>query len=412
MVGAALVAASLGLAAPVSVAPAGAANSPIVSIVVDGRGNGHGIGASMWGVYGWATVYKKSWQEILSFYYGGTTIASVKDSDFASTAVGRMTVQLTKLDGAQTAVVSDTGVLTTPADPGPPDPNPPDPSTTVPTPRSWSALVACEVPGQRNVYAVWGNKAEVCPSTSNPLDAAAGWVQITKAVTGPVVFATPKADAPDAVTPADIVGVCEPSGTVHYYRGNILAANQASGADRTVNDVLLEDYVRAVVDRESAPSWADAVGGSGINALRVQAVAARSFSLANPPRSSVAKVCDTDSCQVYGGVGIRTGGVGTTFKRYEDPRSDRSVTDTAGVVMRTTAGKVANTMFAASNGGRSVSGGLYPAVDDLGDAVPANPYHTWSLTLTASQIMSAWPSIGSLLDIRSLRDLRIVPKNP
>ncbi len=379
-----VVVALLATIAPVATAPVSAATPPVVSIVVDGRGNGHGIGMSQWGAYGWATQHGKSWREILSFYYGSTTIGDVRDSDFSGTAVGRMTVQLTALDGSQTAVVSDTSALTTPAD------------TEA---RSWSSLVAREVSGQHNVYAVWGSASQSCPSNSNPLADTDGWTLITPSVAGPINFATPNADSPSAAVPGDLVGVCEGSGAVRYYRGTMRAANTTTSLDRTVNDVLLESYVRGVVPRESSASWADAAGGAGMNSLKAQAVAARSYSLAGSARSTIYKTCDTTSCQVYSGAAVRTGGLGTSARLLEDSRTNAAVDGTAGVVVRTSADKVANTMFASSNGGRTVSGGMYPAVDDAGDAVAANPHHTWSLTLSASQVMSAWSSIGNLLDI-------------
>ena len=115
--------------------------SPVQSVVIDGRGNGHGAGLSQWGALGWATQYDKTWQEILGIYYTNTSLGQVKDSDFHSTPVGRMRVQLSALDGLQTAVVSESTALSTTVDP---------------TRRAWGSLVAREVAGRNNVYEVWG----------------------------------------------------------------------------------------------------------------------------------------------------------------------------------------------------------------------------------------------------------------
>jgi hypothetical protein len=79
------------------------------------------------------------------------------------------------------------------------------------------------------------------------------------------------------------------------YRG-VLRFLYGDGALRTVNVVNLEQYLRGVVPRESPASWPAA-------ALEAQAVAARSYSLAEN-RNWYAKTCDTTSCQVYGGAGF------------------------------------------------------------------------------------------------------------
>ena len=49
---------------------------------------------------------------------------------------------------------------------------------------------------------------------------------------------------------------------------------------RVVNRLRTEDYLRGVVPREVAASWADAGAGRGAQAVQAQAVAARSYALA------------------------------------------------------------------------------------------------------------------------------------
>jgi len=41
------------------------AGQPPASILVNGKGNGHGRGMSQYGALGWATTYNKTWQDIL-----------------------------------------------------------------------------------------------------------------------------------------------------------------------------------------------------------------------------------------------------------------------------------------------------------------------------------------------------------
>ncbi|HEX9259189.1 MAG TPA: SpoIID/LytB domain-containing protein, partial [Acidimicrobiales bacterium] len=227
-----------------------------------------------------------------------------------------------------------------------------------------------------------------------------GWVLLADGVAGPVTFTVPGGDDPAAPV-ANLLATCEPSGSQRSYRGAIAAANGTAGENRTVNIVTLESYLRGVVPRESPALWGDAGGGKGMHALRAQAVAARSYAMAegrsnNGLRYSYAKTCDTQSCQVYGGAGLRVGG--GALQLLEDPRTDQAVADTAGQVLRTGDGLIAYTMFSASNGGRTF-GNLFPNVDDPGDATASNPHHTWSVLLTAAQIEAAYPGVGRLSSV-------------
>ena len=125
--------------------------------------------------------------------------------------------------------------------------------------------------------------------------------------------------------------------------------------------------------------WATTANGAG----RVSA-----------PRGSGAKICDTSSCQVYGGAAVRSS-LATPINYLESRLSNQAIADTATLVRRYGDGNVANTMFSSSNGGRSVSNGLYPVVDDPGDAVAPNPHNSWSLTMSASNSISNWQAQSS-----------------
>jgi len=443
-----LLAAVLAASVPVirGATSARAAASTVQSIVIDGRGNGHGSGLSQWGALGWATKYDKTWEEILAIYYSGTSLGTLSASDFRNTPVGRITVQLTALDGRQTAVISESGAL----------------SAAVDTQgRRWSSLVAREVPGRNNVYTVWGRTTPTCPAGDDPLGPVdpvdpdnpgdngdgsttvptsapestvapstvapdttapssttpgsttpdstvpttttappvlAGWVRIATNATGPITFTTEKVDRADAASPRDVIGVCQKNRSLRYYRGTVSATNGPTGSNYTFNSVLVDDYVRGVVPRESPASWAKLGGGKGMHALRAQAVAARSYAVAGRGRSSGAKICDTSSCQVYGGTALRSR-VGGKFTPLENAASNAAVADTANRVLRYTNGGVAWTTFSSSNGGRSISS-IYQAVDDPGDAIASNPHHAWSITVPASKILSKWPALGALINIR------------
>ncbi len=352
-----------------------------LAIVIEGQGNGHGRGLSQYGALGWATEYGKDWKWILKHYYGGTSMGAVP-------AGTRMTVRLTAQDNLQTAVIASGGNAFWAERPA----------------QSFNSMVAREVKQvwkgkyYEVSYQVWG-KAGVaeCPSST---DSLASWVSLgtrttittTTTTTGtevaiPVVtFSVPGADDP-ATPVTSLLGVCNSAGAVVHYRGRIIAANGTEGENRTVNDVGIESYVRGVVPRESPASWADRGNGTGINALKAQAVAARSYGLAQN-RYSFAKSCDTTSCQVYGGAGSRTSATANVAVR-EDWRSDRAVSETALMIrVRANAPLVpVSTEFSSSNGART-AGGNFPAVDDLGDKIDFNPHSRWTRILDLKEFAS------------------------
>ncbi len=163
---------------------------------------------------------------------------------------------------------------------------------------------------------------------------------------------------------------CVSTAEQRYYRGELRAVRNG-GNQRTVNAVAVEWYLRAVVPREMPASWALLGDGSGAQALQAQAVSARSYSLGEN-RASYARTCDTISCQVYDGRATRTNG---SLSSNEHPLSDTAIADTAGVV-RIRDGRVARTEFSSSTGGWT-AGGVFPAVEDLGDGTERNPNHDW-----------------------------------
>ena len=363
----AFLASALSWAAPV--APVRAAPGDVnvgLAMVIEGQGNGHGRGLSQYGAVGWATVYGKDWTWILDHYYGGTSMGAVP-------AGTRMTVRLTAQDDLQTAVIASGGNAFWAGGPQ----------------GNFTSMVAREVAssGGQYTYRVWGKTGTaVCPSAS---DSLAGWVSVGTVTTAAglpsVAFSVPGADDP-ATPAASLLGVCDAAGAVRHYRGNIFASNGTAGENRTVNDVEIESYVRGVIPRESPASWADRGNGTGINALKAQAVAARSYGLAQGGgltnrRYSYAKTCDTTNCQVYGGAGTRTSATANIVV-IEDWRSDRAVSETALMIRVRAATPLVpvSTEFSSSNGDRT-AGVNFQAVDDPGDKIDYNPYSRWTRVL-------------------------------
>ena len=357
-----------GLAAvPVAVAPTRpaaaappAAVDDVVAVVLDGQGNGHGRGLSQWGAYGRAIADPgQSADQILDAYYGGTARTQVE-------AGRRITVRLLALDGQQTTVVAGDGTAARILGEG----------------GDYGALSAAAVQGG---YQVYGNANRTC-GTADP-----GWEPVG-GVRSDVNFTSP---AGDDVNFGTTLGVCQPDGQVRYYRGLIRPAG-----GWTVDDVPIELYLRGVLPREVPASWGDAAGGKGMNALMAQAVAARSYGLAQNRYGTTAKTCDSSSCQVYGGAQLRSSAVfgdpNVPLQQLEDPRTNQAIINTDRVVILKN-GSIASAEFSASNGG-TTAGNTYPAIDDPYDDQPGNPLYRWTRVLSPAQAMAAAGVSGTLTD--------------
>ncbi len=179
-----------------------------------------------------------------------------------------------------------------------------------------------------------------------------------------------------------------PSGQ-RAYRGRLRAAAPSAGsrARDTVNDLRMDAYLQGVVPLEIPASWSP-------EAVRAQAVAARTYASYERlhPKAAHYELCDTTSCQVYGGVAA------------EHPASNAAVRATAGVIL-TYDGAPAFTQFASSSGGFTSAGSVpyLAAVEDPYDGWAGNPVHTWSTRLPDTAFERAWPAIGNLTRLQVTR---------
>jgi stage II sporulation protein D len=155
------------------------------------------------------------------------------------------------------------------------------------------------------------------------------------------------------------------------YRGR-LVVRVVSGHLWVVNRVGIEGYLKGVVPRESPASWP-------IEALKAQAVAARSYALTSSGKCS-GYLCPDTRDQVYGGI-------------IPPPNADAAVDATAHEVV-VNAGSVAQTFFFSSSGGRTATpkDGFGPgatnlsylqSVDDPSDLTATNPNRFWQQVYTA-----------------------------
>ncbi len=161
------------------------------------------------------------------------------------------------------------------------------------------------------------------------------------------------------------------------YRGSLCATISPSGLT-LVNDVGIEEYLRGVVPAEMPASFP-------AEALKAQAVAARSYTLANTGlhTPSGADLCDSDHCQVYDGTG------------REHSATDAAVAGTAGQVLAVR-GKVISAQYSSNCGGyTSPSGtlgaaGAVPDTDSKGVPFCAcDSTQAWQCRATQSQMLAA-----------------------
>ena len=366
----------------VTTANAYGGDMPPTAVLVRGRGNGHGRGLSQFGSFGWATKFGKSWQEILTFYYINGTSNSISTLQ-AGDPSSETRVRLTTFDNrSQVAMISRTGQL------------------SVNGLGPYGAVLLREV--TRNAYDIYAAAASNCTFDTG---APAGFTRVATSVTAPTV-SVPSSATSSGVAANDLIGLCEPptrsipQGRVRYYRGSIQAVNDANGDNRVVNNVNIEEYLRGVVPRESPATWGSVANGAGMNALRAQAVAARTYAL-NQNRYSYARTCDTTSCQVYGGAALHTIGDGPQV--IEHPLTDAAIADTRGVVIRGANGALVSTEYTSSNGGRT-AGGVFAVQQDDGDIAADTLLQSWSRIFTAQEIEAKYKSIGVFTGIVTEHD--------
>jgi stage II sporulation protein D len=184
----------------------------------------------------------------------------------------------------------------------------------------------------------------------------------------PTLLAGPLVFLPGKGAPLSLDGV--------PYRGRLRLFSDGSRL-QVVNVLGLEAYLMGVVGREMPAHWP-------IEALKAQAVAARSYTLAKRSASRAFDVYGDVRSLAYGGIPA------------ESSASSDAVRETAGRVLLYE-GRVATTFFFSSSGGRTASSvdvfgfdrPYLRAVPDPWDA--ASPNHAWQpRTLTPAALAKAF----------------------
>ena len=326
--------------------PADVRTAARASVTIGGRGYGHGIGMSQYGAEG-AARQGLGYPKILRHYYPNTKLRERRSlirvhitDDSGNTVVVRKAPKLRVRDG------TDGKVFRLPA------------RKRI---REWRIVPARGKP--------WRSAVQ--------FRNASGWHRWSlpgrKLLRGDGTFRRPGR-----------LRLVLPNGSTRAYRGGIRAAEGAGRTRETVNVLLLQHYLKGVVPVEMPSYWSQP-------ALRAQSVAARSYALYLKAHNNHDDydLCDTTSCQVYGGVGAET------------EATNAAVRATSGktVVYR---GRAALTMFSSSSGGWTASGGLpyLRAHRDRYDRWSGNPMRTWTERIARSTFERAYPALGTFRSIR------------
>ena len=171
------------------------------------------------------------------------------------------------------------------------------------------------------------------------------------------------------------------------YRGKIVVSSDGKQL-QLIDTVGIQAYLKGVVPSEMPSDWAP-------EALKAQAVAARSYALANVTTGRGFDLYGDTRSQVYGGVDA------------ESPEASDAVDATKGQVVLYN-GKVADTLFFSTSGGRTAS-----ALEATGVAVPylvsvsdpfdtAAPYHSWGpVLLDAAKVAKQLKLAAPIVDLQT-----------
>jgi stage II sporulation protein D len=177
---------------------------------------------------------------------------------------------------------------------------------------------------------------------------------------------------------------------VGAYRGKLIGRN-VGGSLYAINKVGMEPYVQGVIPNEVPASWPG-------QALRSQAVAARSYALATRLNGNGYDLYDDTRSQVYGG------------RASETAATNRAARRTAGQVIKA-GGKTATAFFFSTSGGETENSefvfaeprSYLKAVKDPADR--RSPVHRWKVRFSNSEMESKLAGLfsGNLKRIRVLK---------
>jgi SpoIID/LytB domain protein len=355
--------------APTS-APSAAPTGPVTlgsTITFYGRGYGHGVGLSQYGAQGRASGGQSA-AGILVHYYQGTTLGTMTNKQ----------IRVLVLQGFKATTSNPVQVYGRGG--------------------TWTVDgIAATFPADARL--------RFTPTTSTT---TTSWKLIVTAPDGTTLY---NAAAPSSVRIRPAGGATtlqlwsRPS-AYDRYRGvlRLIGKTDATAAVNAVNELPMETYLRGVVPAEVPASWP-------VEAVKAQAIAARSYAAYRlHPATGTFDIYDDTRSQMYLG------------RLVEKAGSDAAVSGTAGIVLRTPGGGIANALFHSTGGGGTennenvftsstgaktagVLSYLRGSMDRRPDGSPydaASPYATWSTnTYTVSQIRT-WFAADSRTNVGTL----------
>jgi SpoIID/LytB domain protein len=317
-----LILSSLGSA----VAPEPAFADPVFEIT--GRGWGHGVGLSQHGARGYASSpYNWGYARILSHYYQGTTTAvrpaATMRVNLAKNNTARGSWWVQSGNTGQQLVIAESGNNTN--------------RLTLSGANSYWIVI------KNNKVEVYANGSSA--PTGSALRVFSSSVFVTSGSGG--------------VRTNSATGMYDTFGLV--WRGQILIDKITTTTARAINYVDLEYYLWGVVPSEMPSTWP-------ANALRAQAVAARSYAYSEAWASGKtgAVVACSDAYQVYLGM------------NNERAATTAAVNDTAGQVV-VYGNTLVKTYFSSASGGHTANSEdvwvtAYPYYKGVPDADTSSPY--------------------------------------
>lgn len=260
---------------PVS-APASLPALPADDIIsFTGRGWGHGIGMCQYGAYGQAKK-GRNYQQILNYYYKDTTIGTSTNP----------VIRVELLSGQGTAGVTGTGGF-------------------VLKNNRTNAVIANGTAGQ-----IW-----------TALPDGAGKISV-KNPSGKIVgtYSDPVRFEPNPVTSSSLLKV---TNNGRRYRGFVVVRLATTSSVRIINNVVLEDYVKGIA--EIPASWPT-------EALKAQAVAARTYAVSKMNRSATFDMYSDQRSQVYMGYEKEVSWMGSSWVSASKATSGKVVKHNGAVI--------------------------------------------------------------------------------
>ena len=183
------------------------------------------------------------------------------------------------------------------------------------------------------------------------------------------------------------------------FRGSMIFVKDSANLMTIINKVNLEEYLYSVLGREMSPSWP-------IEALKAQAICARTYAINNWKRyaSYGFNLDNTQNTQVYSGMSS------------EGEMTIRAVDETKGQLVMYD-GKVAQTFYYSSNGGKSANvksvwGSEFPylvSVDDPYENPDEASYYNWTQEMSAEDIAALLEK--NKIDIGNVTNVEIISQD-